>query len=84
MVPSVLETSLLVVAYLSTVVGRGGGLVVSIPAFYSEDPSLIPAGYLINFLYKKTKIYEKRPGLGHLKKEALQLHCCAKPCLLYA
>ena len=27
--------------------GRGGGLVVSVLAFYSDDPSLIPAGYLI-------------------------------------
>ena len=28
----------------------GGGLVVSIPDFYSDDPSSNPAGYLINFL----------------------------------
>ena len=38
--------------------GRGGGLVFSILAFYSDDPSLNPAGYL-NFLYEKTKINEK-------------------------
>ena len=46
--------------------GRGGGLVVSALAFYTDDPSL-NAGYL-NFMYKKTKIYQKRPGLAHLKK----------------
>ena len=34
--------------------GRGGGLVVSILAFYSDNPSLNPASILI-FLYKKTK-----------------------------
>ena len=40
-------------------VGCGGGLVVSFLAFYSDDPSSNPAGYL-NFLYKKTKILQKR------------------------
>ena len=28
-------------------IGLGGGLVVSVLAFYSDDPCLIPAGYLI-------------------------------------
>ena len=42
---------------------RGGGLVVSIFAFYSDNPSSIPAGYL-NFLYEKTKINEKEAGVG--------------------
>ena len=28
-----------------TGLGRGGGLVVSVLAFYSDDPSLNPAGY---------------------------------------
>ena len=42
----------------------GGGLVVSIPAFYSDDPSSNPAGYLINFLYERTKINEKEAGIG--------------------
>ena len=49
--------------------GRGGGLVVSIPAFYSDDPSLNPAGYLINFLYEKTKINEKEAGVGPSSKK---------------
>ena len=43
-----------------TSLGRGGGLVVSVPAFYSDDPSSIHAGYLINYLYEKTKIKRKR------------------------
>ena len=41
---------------------------VSVPAFYSDDPSSNPAGYLINFLYKKTKINEKEAGVGPFKK----------------
>ena len=35
--------------------GCGGGLVVSVLAFNSDDPSSNPAGYL-NFLYEMTKI----------------------------
>ena len=42
---------------------------VSVPAFYSDDPSSIPAGYLINFLYEKTKINEKEAGVGPFKKK---------------
>ena len=44
-----------------------GGLVVSLLAFYSDDPSSNLAGYL-NFLYEKTKMNKKRPGLAHLLK----------------
>ena len=33
----------------------GGGLVVSVLALYSGDPSSNPAGYF-NFLYEKTKM----------------------------
>ena len=40
---------------------------VSVLAFYSDDLSLNPAGNL-NFLYEKTKINKKGPGLAHLKK----------------
>ena len=50
------------------VMGRGGGLVVNILAFYSDYPSSNPAGYL-NFLYKNTKINEKEARVGpSLKK----------------
>ena len=43
--------------------GRGGGLVVSVLAFYSDNPSSNPASYLI-FLYEKTKINKKVAGVG--------------------
>ena len=57
---------------INCALGRGGGLVVSVPAFYSDDPSSNPAGYLINFLYEKTKINEKEAGVGPIKKK---IHC---------
>ena len=43
--------------------GRGGGLVVSVIAFHSSDPSSNPAGYL-NPMYKKTKIDKKEARVG--------------------
>ena len=36
---------------------------VSVLAFYLDDPSSNPAGYL-NFLNEKTKINEKEAGVG--------------------
>ena len=50
--------------------GRGGGLVVSVPAFYSGNLSLNPAGYL-NFLYEKTKIKQKRGQVRPILKKYL-------------
>ena len=49
--------------------GRGGGgLVVSALAFFSNDTSSNPAGYL-KFLFKKTKINLKEAGVdASLKK----------------
>ena len=42
----------------------GGGVVVSVLAFYSDDPSSYPPGYL-KFLYEKTKIKTKEEaGVG--------------------
>ena len=52
--------------------GRGGGLVVSVLASYSNDPSSIPAevyNFFCKLLLKRTKINKKRPGLAHLKKK---------------
>ena len=49
-----------VLAFGAVVVNKVGVL-----AFYSNDPSSNPAGYL-NFLYKKTKTNEKVAGLAHL------------------
>ena len=43
--------------------GRGGGLVVSALTFYSNNPSLNPAGYF-DFQYEKTKINEKEARVG--------------------
>ena len=53
--------------------GRGGGLVVSVLAFHSDDLSTIHAevyNFSVKFLLKRTKINKKRPGLTHffLKK----------------
>ena len=46
--------------------GCGGGLVVSVRAFYTDDPSSNPAGDL-NFQYEKKK--KKEAGVGpSLKK----------------
>ena len=40
-------------AKLLFILGRGGGLVDNVLAFYSNDPCLNPAGYL-NFLNRKS------------------------------
>ena len=45
------------------ILGPGGGLVVSVLAFYSDDSSSNPDGYL-NFLYEKMKMSEKEAGVG--------------------
>ena len=51
--------------------GRGGGgQVVSVLAFYSENPILSPAeaySFSVKFVLKRTKLNKKRPGLSHLK-----------------
>ena len=44
-------------------IGRGGGLVVSIPAINCDDPSSNPAGYL-KFMHAKTKINVREAGVG--------------------
>ena len=53
--------------------GRGGGQVVSVLAFYSDNPSSNPAevyNFSVKLLLKRTKIKtKKRPGLAHLKKK---------------
>ena len=52
--------------------GPGGGQVVSMPAFYSDDPSSNPAevyNFSVKLFLKRTKINKKRPGLAHLKKK---------------
>ena len=43
--------------------GRGGGLVVTVLAFFSDN-SNFESFWLLIFLYKKTKINEKEAGVG--------------------
>ena len=43
--------------------GRGGGLVVTVLAFLSDNPNF-ESFWLLNFSYKKTKISEKEAGVG--------------------
>ena len=46
-------------------------MVVSVLAFYSNDPSSIPTkvyNFSVKLLLKRTKINKKRPWLAHLKK----------------
>ena len=44
--------------------GRGGGIVVSVFAFYSGDQSSNPADYLFSVLFsKKMKIHEKKQSM---------------------
>ena len=61
---------------VSYCLGRGGGLVVSVLTFYSNDPSSIPAevyNFSVKLLLKITKINIKRPGLANLKKSLILL-----------
>ena len=44
--------------------GHGGGIVVSALAFYSDNPSSNPVGYLLSLLYEKTKINRTEAGVG--------------------
>ena len=53
--------------------GRGCGQVVSVFAFYSDDPSSNPTDaysfFSVKFVFEKNENKpEKRPGLNHLKK----------------
>ena len=62
--------------YVHVKLGRGGGLVVSILALCSNDPSSNPLGYLY-FLCDKAKTNEKEARVGpsfyvHIKSPALE------------
>ena len=52
---------------------HGGGLVVSIFTFDSDDPSSNPSGFL-NFLHDKTKISEKEARVLHIFKKTTTRH----------
>ena len=68
--------------------GRGGGLVVSVLAFYSDDPSSIPAevyNFFCKNIVEKNENKQKEAGVGPLLKknifrtdrglDLLQLNC---------
>ena len=46
--------------------GRGGGKMVSMLAFYSDDPSANPTGVLSIYCVKLFEKNEKRQGIAHL------------------
>ena len=51
---------------------RGGGLVVSVLALYSDDPSLNPTevyNFSVKLLLKRTKINTKEAGVGPFFKK---------------
>ena len=52
--------------------GRGGGLVVSVLAFYSDDPSSIPAevyNFFCKNIVEKNENKQKEAGVGPLFKK---------------
>ena len=56
--------------------GRGGGQVFSVLAFYSDDPSSNPAevyNFSVKLILKRTKINKKEAGVGPLKKTSLYI-----------
>ena len=56
--------------------GCGGGQVVSVLAFYSDDPSLNPAevyNFSVKLLLKRTKINKKEAGVGPFLKKLLPI-----------
>ena len=55
---------------LSVILGRGGGQVVSVLAFYSDEHSSIPAEVhsLLCKLFEKNENKEKEYGIAHLQK----------------
>ena len=56
--------------------GCGGGQVVSVLAFYSDDPSSNPAevyNFSVKLLLKRMKINGKEAGVGPFLKRKLQM-----------
>ena len=57
--------------------GRGGGLVVSVLAFFSDDPSLIPAEvykFFCKIVVEKTENKQKEAGIGPFFKNINRVH----------
>ena len=60
-----------------TAMGSGGGQVVSVFAFYSDNPgsnTLKPTVFSVNFVFEKNENTQKRPGDSH----GVQM-CMSKP-----
>ena len=60
----------------SLYMGRGGGQVFSVLAFYSDDPSSNPAevyNFSVKLILKRMKINKKEAGVGPLKKTSLYI-----------
>ena len=54
--------------------GHGCGQVVSVLAFYSDDPSSNPAeaySFSVNFVFEKNQNKQKEGGVGHFFKKIL-------------
>ena len=56
-----------IIQKLFQIMGCGGGLVVSVLAFYSDDPSSIPAevyNFFCKIVVEKNKNKQKEAGVG--------------------
>ena len=56
--------------------GRGGGQVVSVLAFYSDDPSSNPAeasSFSVKFVFGKNENKQKEAGLGPFLKKNIYI-----------
>ena len=56
--------------------GRGGGQVVSVLAFHSDDPSLIPAeaySFSVKFVFEKNENKQKEAGVGPFLNKCVKM-----------
>ena len=52
--------------------GRGGGQVVTVHAFYSDNPSSNPAdvySFSVQYVFEKNENYQNQNGLAHFSKK---------------
>ena len=54
--------------------GSGGGRVVSVLAFYYDDPSSNPADVYSFYSANCLKRTKKRPGMAHFFKKTIKAH----------
>ena len=53
----------------------GGGQVVSVIAFYSDDPGSTPAVLSVKFVFEKNENKQKEAGVGPFLKKKILFHC---------